>query len=123
MIFYWLRRAWVWYLKLWLKPPLSELARINENRKCPVCGARQGRLRCIKREIVGSNGHNSIEVLCEHRCSVCGARFYEKPVMKIDDSYVHPALARDAIEIAEDNEIAAERQRLIDEKPSLGVIQ
>ena len=48
--------------------------RIDPNAKCPGCGAHDGKLLCIGGEKLG-------EVLIDHTCAVCQARWYEKPLL------------------------------------------
>jgi hypothetical protein len=48
------------------------------------------------------NGRPPSLILCQHTCSVCGARFYEKPVLKVTPQIVFPAIARTEQEKRED---------------------
>ena len=108
MLFYWL----VSFLKkiMWLfrLPPIEQFAHRNINQQCPVCGARQGSLRCV---LMAKPGQGPVrigeipsgDIMCQHRCGQCGARWHEKPLAKeASPSTILPAVARDDIERAED---------------------
>ena len=98
MLIYWLQLA---LLKLrWLVkyPTKLQIARMNPNMACPVCGARQGSIRCVQRQDASTK---SI-VLGQHTCAVCGARWYEKPVVAVQPTLVYPAVPRTDLEKLED---------------------
>lgn len=104
MIFVWLRRALAWWARMIFAPDARDVARIDANRRCPVCGATRGRLRAIQ---------SGAEVLCQHTCLVCGGVCYEATVVRVTPLVVHPAVARDDIERAEDASVrfAAAREQ------------
>ena len=87
----------------WLILPLSpkDVARIDPNAKCPVCGAKRGKLRAM---VVQAKNAPDGRVMCEHTCLVDGARWYESPVFQATPSTVRPSVARDELEKAADAE-------------------
>jgi hypothetical protein len=106
MIFYWainLLRRMAWLFKL---PGPQEIARIDRNSPCPICGARAGRLRCVWELGPGPKAPKELppnyKVQCQHTCNECGGRWFEAPVVKVDPTRVLPSVARDEIEKAED---------------------
>lgn len=99
MIFYWLRKLIMTIRWLVIAPDEKQFVKINKNLKCPVCGHADGRLRCV--EMLRSN--NQTSVLCQHTCNVCGARFYEIPVAKVDSSIVQHSIPRNKLEREEDS--------------------
>jgi formate dehydrogenase maturation protein FdhE len=93
MIFYWLGKFLRWLLRMIQMPKPLDVARIHPNSRCPVCGASRGSLRAV--EIAGGvEGKNLAMSLCQHTCSICGARWFEAAVVKIDPSLIQPALPR-----------------------------
>ena len=53
-------------------------AEVDINAKCPACGHRQGKLRCI---IVERQEKPNKTVMVEHTCGVCDAKFFEPTVL------------------------------------------
>jgi hypothetical protein len=98
VILYWLDKLGGWVLWLFKRPTDLERARINPNLKCPACGHATGELRCIV--TIGVNRQPSVTV--QHRCKVCGCRFYENPVAKLATQFVDHASPRNEIERQED---------------------
>lgn len=52
---------------------------VDVNLKCPGCGHRSGKLRCI----VGRVENAEEKGFIEHTCLVCGATFYEETVVDL----------------------------------------
>lgn len=101
MIFHWVKQLFRWLARLVIPPTPMALARIELNARCPVCAHRGGRLRAV--ELDASKTDKPLSVtLCQHTCLVCGARWFEKPIVKVDPGFVAPAIARDAFEEKED---------------------
>ena len=101
MIFYWLGKFLRWSLRMIRMPKPLDVARIHPNTRCPVCGASRGSLRAV--EIPGTvEGDKHAVILCQHTCSICGARWFEKPVVSVNPSLVQPGLPRNENEKAED---------------------
>lgn len=90
MIIYWLQ--WLLYRVKWLLvyPEAHELARIDPNAPCPVCGNRKGHLKFI---ILSERGPaaTAYTPLCEHICDMCEATWTEKPIVKAEPDRVRPA--------------------------------
>lgn len=108
MIFYWIisaLRQIVWFFRI---PKPEELARIDTNAPCPVCGAREGRLRCVLKAKPGPAAKNPViggQILCQHTCYECGARWFDSPIVKdVDPSKVLASVARTDLEIKEDRQ-------------------
>jgi hypothetical protein len=93
MILYWFVLAWRFLLRLVRPVSARDVAQINQNAPCPVCGARRGKLRAV-RQVVSTTTF-SLSVACQHECQVCGARFYEAPVVKLDAARVMGAVGFD----------------------------
>ena len=106
MIFHYIGLAFRWLLRWLVPPPASYWAKAERNRKCPVCGHRQGRLRCVEvpsQEPQKQQGVRPMMTELQHSCLECGARCYEKPLdPKATTMTVRPAVARDDGERAED---------------------
>jgi len=89
-------------------PKPEELARIDPNARCPVCGAREGRLRCVLKAKPGPTAKNPViggQILCQHTCAVDGARWFDSPIAKaVDPSKVLPSVARTDLETKEDRQ-------------------
>jgi len=120
MIFYWLIEALRWLVRQ-LKPPKpGQLAQIDTRMKCPVCGViQQHPIRCVVRTVspqqVNTVTPRGITVaapmqdrraFCQHTCSICGARWFQAPIAKIDagKGEVLQSIPRDENEKAEDRE-------------------
>lgn len=80
MIWYWLVSFIRYLVYLFGKPPLSKLAYIDVNEKCPVCGHTEGELTAVQVMIGNFKG-----VACLHTCKVDGARWLEMPVVNKPD--------------------------------------
>jgi hypothetical protein len=80
MTFYWLKQFYYYILWLVRPPAARDVARIDPNAPCPVCGARRGQLHCVVGNV--SNKQKAGEIFCEHICDVCGARTLEQPIVK-----------------------------------------
>ena len=106
MIFHWLMRLMRYMFWLLIPPRREDLARINPNLRCPVCGASRGRLRCVHKQTAAPPGQpGTVAVFCQHSCRECGARSFEKPIAAVGPSHVYPAIPRDDVEKAEDLEV------------------
>lgn len=73
MIWLWIRgfiESVVWLLVPPAAPPPKK---INVNETCPNCGHGKGKL---------SVAQNNGKPACQHTCLICGAMFYEDPVMQ-----------------------------------------
>ncbi len=108
MLFYWLivaLKRFVWFLRL---PKIEDLALVSPDARCPVCGAHEGRLRCVLKAKPGPVAKNPViggQILCQHTCAVCGARWFDSPIAKaVDPSKVLPAVARTDLETKEDRQ-------------------
>ena len=80
-------------------PPMKMIAKIDSNKRCPVCGETDGALRTVLKQTAESK---TLSVFCQHTCNRCGARFYEVPVMKVGPERVYPAVPRTEMEVRED---------------------
>lgn len=106
MIFYWLilgLRGFVWLLRI---PKAEDLARADRNERCPVCGATDGRMRCVLKAKAGPRAKDRpLEglILRQHACNECGARWHHEPLAKgVDSTKVLPSVARTELETKED---------------------
>src|ERR1700722_17483973 len=111
MIFFWLIQAirkMIWYVQI---PRLQDVAKIDPNAQCPVCGNRAGRIRCVwQQQQDGPKppkneptlAMRNMKVLAQHTCDECGARWFEKPIADVDPSRVMPGAPRTELEKAED---------------------
>lgn len=108
MIWYWLKMVlWrvVWFFRT---PDLQDISKISKDVPCPVCGNRDGRLRCVQRPTKpatedGTYALGSFEILCQHTCNECGAEWFEKPVIKsVTSKTVLPSVARNELESSDD---------------------
>ncbi len=100
MLLYWLIRFVRWLRWLLVMPTARDIARIDPNAPCPVCGTPIGRLRSVERK----TGEGKSVTLCQHTCGACGARVFEAPILKVTPDMVHPAIARDDVEREEDRQ-------------------
>lgn len=96
MIWYYLRLAFTFIARLLLPMPASATARVRPDSPCPACGARANTVRCVLR---GS------DILVQHTCSTCGARWHENTVVKVDASLVLPAIPRTDLELKEERSV------------------
>ncbi len=97
MIFYWfakMMRDVVWLFRI---PSPRDVAKIEPDSKCPVCGAESGTIQCVLTlETIGNNESRDItskpkEIVVKHECKVCGARWFEKPVIAVTPATVMPS--------------------------------
>jgi C4-type Zn-finger protein len=96
VIFFWfacLIREIRWFFT-W--PKSIDVARINKNAPCPVCGARSGKLQTVHMQ---ENAAPSYVVSCQHTCTECEACWYERPVVSVTPAtvkgkYLVPELLR-----------------------------
>ena len=106
MLLFWLAYLLRNLVRFFRKPLPRDIARIDPNLACPVCGARKGRLRCVVLAGPGPQSKDlpnlNMKVMCQHTCLRCGARSFEDPVAKVDPSHVLPAVPRDELEERED---------------------
>lgn len=110
MIWYWLKKLFV-FVRWFLWPAsASDVARIDPNAACPVCGERKGYLRAVHIPVRQNGQDVETMVLCQHTCLVDGARWFESPVVKVDRAMVWPAIARTEIEKSEDEQL---REKLV----------
>lgn len=109
MIFYWLIRVVRGFVWLWKLPRPRDLAQIDPNAKCPVCGATAGTLRCIAVETNPRRPKDvpaQYKIMCQHTCSVDGARWFEEPILKSTAATIYPAIPRNDLERSADAERA-----------------
>jgi hypothetical protein len=52
---------------------------VDPNSKCPACGARQGKLKCVT---VDRSQKPNTTVMVQHTCGVCSALWYEPTILK-----------------------------------------
>ena len=109
MLFHWLAEFILLVVWLFRPPEPRDLARVDPNAACPVCGARKGHLRCVymqKEKQKAANMPVEMAMFCQHTCVVCGARCYEEPIVKAKDGAdkvnILTAIARNEIEKEED---------------------
>lgn len=118
MIWFWLVEFIRKIVKLIRIPNAEEFAIVAPNAKCPVCGHNKGHLRCVLVADPGPNPPKNLQVpgsiKCQHSCEICGARWFDKPIVsKVDSSMVLPCVARTELEAAEDKH----RFKLIADEP------
>jgi hypothetical protein len=114
MIFHWFVVVIRILLKLVIPPPAGSRVKRDPKLRCPVCGShKEGRLRCVAKEIEGQeeSGAAKVGIFCEHTCAVCGARYCEKPIANVTPKIVQPAIPRNDIEKAEDADDALRATR------------
>lgn len=98
MLFYWIITGIRWLVRFFTPLSAIDVARIDINAPCPCCGHRSGKLKCALGPLppgVAAGARDAgmsvpQAVLCEHTCNVCGARWAEKPVAKVDSVKVQP---------------------------------
>jgi hypothetical protein len=66
-------------------------ATIDPNSKCPACGHRNGKLKCVT---VEKKEKPNATVMVQHECRVCHAAWYEPTVLK-PEKWVPAELLRD----------------------------
>jgi hypothetical protein len=59
---------------------------IDPHSKCPACGARNGKLKCLPCE---TKEKPNATMMIEHTCEVCGAQWYEPTILN-SELWVHP---------------------------------
>jgi hypothetical protein len=75
MIWDWINSLALFIRKLFAFPDIPLfIPAIDPNAFCPGCGNRQGSLL--------AETQKDGTVLIRHRCSICGAKWYEKPVLR-----------------------------------------
>jgi hypothetical protein len=94
VIVYWLKRLAVSLLWLVRAPKKGSLALVDPNAKCPCCGARDGRLRCVHL--------TDVALACQHTCNVCAARWVEPAVVTLTTANAQHGVARTPVEEKED---------------------
>lgn len=72
MIWLWIRAMIDCIHWLLVPPPAPPVKPIDINAPCPTCGHRSGKL---------SAGLNGTKPACVHTCLICGAQFFEDPVL------------------------------------------
>jgi hypothetical protein len=102
MIFYWLKLALVWVGKLFRYPSAREIARLRDDRPCPVCGWKKATLRTIQR--FADKMKKDTVVLCQLTCDRCAARYWEKPIVPVTPRYVGAGVPRNELERADELE-------------------
>jgi len=72
----------IWAIIARMYPPPDPVIDVNE--KCPGCGHRQGRLRCVGVETLAGGIRDGVPAIVqmEHICAVCEAKWYQDPVFK-----------------------------------------
>lgn len=107
MIFYYLIVVLRKLVRLFRIPNPHELARADINARCPVCGWRKGWIRCVLKAKPMPTSREVLPegfILCQHSCKVCGARWHDMPILKVDPSKVMPSVARNELETKEDRQ-------------------
>lgn len=109
MIWRWITqflRGIIWLLR---PPAARDFVQIDNCQKCPVCGAR-GEHPIRAMETKKGNGTTIITTpLCQHTCAVCGARWFQLPIVKdFPANTVARAIARNEREKDEDSDILHE---------------
>jgi hypothetical protein len=106
MILYWLIvviKKIVWFFRI---PKPEDLARVDENARCPNCGWRKGKLRCVLKAKPGPRSRDVLPegvILCQHTCDICGASWFDKPIAKnVTPATVLPSVARTELEVKQD---------------------
>ncbi len=98
MIWYWLAKLGDLFVYLFGAVKPRDVAKIDKNAACGVCGARKGRLRTVVLNVP----KQQTKVFCRHTCRQCGARWFEEPVLKVTAAHVWHAVPRNRIEATED---------------------
>jgi hypothetical protein len=80
MLVTWARLFWRLLQLLVIEAPASP-APIDVNEQCPACGHHAGSVSCV---------HQNAQVMIEHTCRICGARWYVTPVMAATTDLVLP---------------------------------
>ena len=96
MIWYWIALSFQFIARLILPVRPRDIARIDPNSPCPICGARSGKLRAV--ELGNPELQRSFATSCEHTCDMCGAQWYEDPVVKVGPDRIRPSIARTPLE-------------------------
>ena len=105
MIWYWLILAIKKAIWLFRIPKPDDLAYINRNAKCPVCGWERGHLRAVHMQtgLQVQNRPPEKKLKCQQTCDNCGARIFHEPVAKTARAEnILPAVARTELEARED---------------------
>lgn len=83
MVWRWLNFLLRGLSRLFSKPDPRDYARIDIDAACPVCGHRSGELKAhdVFRESLRT-------IACLHTCKVCGARWWEDAVTKVNETVI-----------------------------------
>jgi hypothetical protein len=119
MIIYWiivaLKRA-IWLVRI---PKPEQLARADINERCPVCGWTSGRVRCVLKAKPGPRAANQLpdgQILRQHACNNCGARWHHAPLAKgVDATKVLPSVARNDLEAKEDRQAYMQSEETVNQ--------
>lgn len=102
MIWYQLARLVRFLVRLIMPLKPLDVAKIDRDAKCPMCGHTLGVLRAVEADVREQGGSPRKKPLCQHTCQICGYRWFENPVVKLEPASGRPAVARDEHERAED---------------------
>lgn len=116
MILWWLACLGDWAVRLFTPLKAIDIARIDRNESCPVCGARRGCLRTVVLNQIAEGKPPVKKIFCEHTCLECGGRWFEAPVVAVNPDLVMPAIARTDIEKLEDKQFGTPFNVSISEK-------
>jgi hypothetical protein len=83
------------WLKRWLEERQIRDAEVDVDAKCPSCGHRDGKLKCVIVEAKDGAGRTA---MIEHTCQVCSANFYEPTIVKPERWIAPDVLAGEAKE-------------------------
>lgn len=71
--------ALFWALRWFIpRPPVPDPI-VDRNEKCPACGYREGKLKCVR--VATEKQHVTGDVLVEHTCCVCSANWFSPTVL------------------------------------------
>lgn len=113
MIWFYIVQAFHWLVRQITLPKPDQMAQVDVQAKCPVCGViAKHPVRCVartvtprvdpivQRGVAPSPPPTARHVFCQHTCSLCGARWLQAPIAKNADAM--QSIPRDEIEKAED---------------------
>ena len=105
MIWFWLVKFLSSLKRLFSRPSARDVAKIDPHAPCPVCGARSGKIRCVL--VVQERNVQRNEIMIDakgiyarHECAVCGAQWFEQPVVKVGTQSVLPAVGESLVRAA-----------------------
>lgn len=106
MILFWLIELWR-YIKWLVTPPaVDDIAHAEINERCPICGFRQGEIRCVKvqdtKAVRKQTDPIAYKLLRQHRCQVCGARWMRDPIIAVSFPLIAPSQGRSDLEKKDD---------------------